>query len=65
MTAFPVWIIRTKLTPHSTGIKLDFFAVFMIVFHDSPADVDPQKLRKEVKRSGAYCPPFELPGGVG
>lgn len=38
----------------------------MIVFHDIPADTDPQKLKKEVKKSGAYCPPpFELPGGLG
>jgi len=38
----------------------------MFVFHDSPADVDPLKLRKEVKRSGAYCPPpLRRPGGFG
>jgi len=29
----------------------------MFVFHDSPADVDPLKLRKEVKKSGACWPP--------
>jgi len=37
----------------------------MFVFHDSPADVDPLKLRKEVKKSGAYCPPVEVAGWVG
>ena len=45
--------------------KLISFRFFMFVFHDSPADVDPLKLRKEVKKSGAYWPPFELLGGLG
>ena len=43
-------IIRTKLTP-IRPVKNRFF---MFVFHDSPADIDPLKLRKAVKRSGAY-----------
>jgi len=37
----------------------------MIVFHDSPADVDPPKIEKRGKRIRIMLTPLESPGRVG
>jgi len=48
------------LPPLATGQKLNF----SIIFHDSPAHVDPLEFRKEIKNVAHMCPTFVLPGGL-